>query len=278
MFIGLSTFLLALLLAIISAFTFWCVINPWDFYRPIIMFIVFYIALLVTWLIVIEIIGAILNKKKHISKNDYRIAKFLLAEGIQCINNHALIRVKFVGRSRLPKNGQRFLYVSNHKSNFDPMIAYVLLKEYNVPFITKPENFKIPFGGKLMRIVDFQAIQRDDPLKSLDTINNCISLIKQDKCSIGVYPEGTRIHSNELGDFHEGVFSIALKAKCPIVISTVRNTEKIHKNFPKRFSYVNFDIVRTIYPEDFSDMTAKALSDMCKEIMNANLERYKRHE
>lgn len=278
MFIGLSTFLIALLLALISSASFWRIVYWWDFYRPIVMFFVFYIAMLAFWWIFIDVYGRIVQKKKNLTDTEYKLARFLLTDGIHFINNHALIRVKVMGRSRLPKNGQRFLYVCNHKSNFDPMITYVTLKEYNLPFITKPENYKIPLGGRLLQAVDFLAIQRDDPLKSLDTINKAVELIKTNKCSIGVYPEGTRVAGEEFGPFHEGVFSIALKAKCPLVIGTIKNSDKIKKNFPFKTSDVHLDIVKTIYPEDFEDMTPKALSDMAKEIMEANLARYKRHE
>ena len=182
--------------------------------------------------------------------------------------------MKVSGRSRLPKNGMKFLYVSNHKSNFDPMISYVILKEYNVPFITKMSNFKIPLGGRLMTVVGFTGINREDPLQSLEVMNKCAAFIKEDKGSIGVYPEGTRIKEKGLANFHEGVFSIALKAKCPIVVSTIRNSENIHKNFPFKTSYVNLDIVRTIYPEDYDGLNAKQISDLAKEIMEANLRRY----
>ena len=76
-----------------------------------------------------------------------------------------------------------------------------------------------------------------------------------------------------LGDFHEGVFNIAIKAKCPVVVVTFKNTENIHKNFPKRSTKVKMKIVSTIPYEYFQDKTAKQLSDEVHEIMLRDLSR-----
>ena len=202
------------------------------------------------------------------------IAYFLLIDGIHYITNHALVRVKVIGRSRLPKNGQRFLLVCNHRSRFDPMTQLVILKDHHLAYISKPSNFKAPLGGKLMKICHFQGIIREDPLQSLEIMNTCTDLLKNDICSVGVYPEGTRTKDNVLLPFHEGVFGIATKAKCPIVVATTRGTEKVHKNFPFHISYVNFDIVKTIYPEEYEDKPLKVISDEVREMMLDHLARY----
>ena len=66
---------------------------------------------------------------------------------------------------------------------------------------------------------------------------------------------------------------MALKAKCPIVISTICGTEKIHKNFPFHRTDVYLDILECV---EFSDNKTTELSPKIKEIMQNNLNKYKR--
>jgi 1-acyl-sn-glycerol-3-phosphate acyltransferase len=93
-------------------------------------------------------------------------------------------------------------------------------------------------------------------------------LIERDVSSVGVFPEGTRTENDViLGEFHEGIFNIAYRAKCPVVVVTFKNTEMIHKNFPLHSTKVDMHILRTIPYEEFRDKNAKQLSDEVHEMM-----------
>lgn len=54
------------------------------------------------------------------------------------------------GIDKIPKDG-RFLFVSNHRSNFDPILTWYVLKDYDLAFISKAENFRIPIFGRIIR-------------------------------------------------------------------------------------------------------------------------------
>lgn len=41
------------------------------------------------------------------------------------------------------------MFVGNHRSNFDPIIEWLVLKPWDIAFISKGENFKIPFSDEL---------------------------------------------------------------------------------------------------------------------------------
>jgi 1-acyl-sn-glycerol-3-phosphate acyltransferase len=55
--------------------------------------------------------------------------------------------------------------------------------------------------------------------------------------------------NNELLPFHDGVFRIAQKAYAPVVVLTVRGTEKIKKNYPFHKTTFYFD-VSAVYDKD----------------------------
>ena len=105
------------------------------------------------------------------------------------------------------------MFVGNHRSNFDPIIEWLVLKPWDIAFISKGENFKIPFFGRIIRKCCFMPIDRENPRKALRTINKASDLLQSGEVSIGVYPEGTRSKTGELLPFHDGVFHIAKKAR-----------------------------------------------------------------
>ena len=130
------------------------------------------------------------------------------------------------------------MFVGNHRSNFDPIIEWLVLKPWDIAFISKDENFKIPFFGRIIRKCCFMPIDRENPRKALRTINKASDLLQSGEVSIGVYPEGTRSKTGELLPFHDGVF---------------------HKNVLRRHSDVYLDIVQVIPASDVENGTTHTI-------------------
>lgn len=167
----------------------------------------------------------------------------------------------------LPKDG-RFLFVSNHRSNFDPILTWYVLKDYDLAFISKAENFRIPIFGRIIRKCCFMAIDRENPRNAIKTIEKAAGLIEKDEVSVAVYPEGTRSKECVLLPFHNGVFKIAQKANVPIVVAAIQGTEQIHKNYLRRRSDIQFEIVDMI-PSDYVKMNrTTAISDRVRLDLN----------
>ena len=269
MIIGWSIFLGAVALAVTGSLTFWPITAWYDFYIPIVLFLGGYLGCMLIWWIFIDIYGRIASlfeKPKRVNK----FTRFLLCDAMRYIDGLAMARVKVIGKEKIPLN-QRFLLVQNHAGRFDPMIVNGFLQKYDIAFITKPSNYKIPLAKRLMPRLFYQAIEREDPIQSLGVMRNSIDLIEHNVTSIGVYPEGTRHKDGKVGDFHEGVFNICIKAKCPLVVITTTNTDKIHKNFPKRCTKVTLNVVKVYNYEEFEGKTALALSNEVRELMRKDL-------
>ena len=172
----------------------------------------------------------------------------------------------------MPK--ERCLIIANHRSKFDPMILTQIYGHKDLAFISKPTNFKIPIGHYFMIRVCYLSIDRYDKLQSLQVMKDAAELIASGASNVGVFPEGTRSEDNLLGPFHEGVFTIATRSKCPIVVTSFMGTEKIHSNFPKRRTKVTLQMLKVLYPEDYEGMTPKAISDQCYELVKNSLTDY----
>ncbi|MBR1868058.1 MAG: 1-acyl-sn-glycerol-3-phosphate acyltransferase [Clostridia bacterium] len=179
------------------------------------------------------------------------------------------IKIKVTGNNDLPKG--RILFVSNHRSKFDPILCWWIFRKYKLAFLSKKENFKVPFFGKIIRKCCFMAIDRENPRNAMKTIIRSAELIKKDEVSIGVYPEGTRSKTLELLPFHDGVFKIAKMAGCPVVAITAKGTENISKNFPKRKTEVCFDVVDVVSAEEVANLSTHEISARVRAKMIENL-------
>lgn len=158
------------------------------------------------------------------------------------------IRVHITGMEKLPEG--KFLMVCNHRSAFDPIVMIPIFKKMGMVYVSKPSNFKIPIGGKLMHAYGCLSLNRDNNREALVTINRAAEIISSDKASVCIYPEGTRSREETLLPFHAGSFKVAQKAKCPIVIATIHGTDRVEKNFPLHGSDVYFDIT-DVYDRDY---------------------------
>lgn len=239
------------------------------YWIPLVFLIPGYLVGVALMWITLSIFAAPFSKKKIYDKPS-SWALFWLQEALKYIDIHAGVDLHIEGEVPFPV--EKFMIISNHRSKFDPMILAALYgKKHKLAFISKPTNFKIPVGGRFMAGSCYLAIDRYDKIKSLETINKAIKLIKEDKSSIGVFPEGTRSENNEMGPFHEGVFSIAKHTNAPIIITSFMGTENIHKNFPFKRTKVTLKIIEILYPENYQDMIVKEISDYCYEKMKASL-------
>lgn len=173
------------------------------------------VALLI--LLLLSISAMLVDPRKEYAKNSpyYRaLLNISTAVGMKLLRIHVTIN----GKEKLPQN-TRFLLVSNHRSNFDPIVTWYALREQKIAFVSKPENFRIPIFGRIIRKCCFLPIDREDARKAMGTINSAAELLESNEVSVGIYPEGTRSRADALLPFHNGVFKIAKKANAPIVVN-----------------------------------------------------------
>jgi len=227
------------------------------------------IGLLLLYVLFLVIVALCVNpKKEYTTRNGFYEGLFSLSVFLVC--KLFLIKVVVTGREKLPEG--RFLYVCNHRSNFDPIISRWVLWKQEVAFISKPENFKIPIAKQMITRCRFMSIDRENPRSSMKTLLKAIDYIKNDRGSIGIYPEGTRSKNCKLLPFHDGIFKVAQKANVPIVVGTLVGTEQIKKRFPFRRTVVHFDIVDVITPE--KGQTSHELAEQVRTLMSDKIYEY----
>lgn len=184
------------------------------------------------------------------------------------------IRYDLHGMDKIPQ-GKQMLFVSNHRSNYDPLIGWYIFRRNHPSYISKESNFKIPFYGRIIKRCCFMSIDRENPRNAMKTIERASKLLENDEVSIAVYPEGTRSKDCVLLPFHNGVFKIAQKAGVPIVVTTIQGTENAKNNYPWKSTLVRINVVKVIDAEHVKSIKTAALADEVRELMEKDLEENK---
>ena len=174
----------------------------------------------------------------------------------------ALCRVKIhvTGLEKVPTDTE-YLFVSNHRSNFDPMVQWWVLRRWRLAFVSKPSNMRKFVIGPFVRRCCFLPIDRENARNALTTINAAADLIRAHECSFAIYPEGTRSKSGKLLPWHAGSLKIAQKANVPIVVATIEGTERIAHNVPWRRTHVYLSIREVIPAETVKATKSNALTE-----------------
>lgn len=217
------------------------------------------------------ICGLFVDAKKQYDR-DSRFFRGLLDGSTTVILLCLGVRYNIVGEEKFPAEGN-FLFISNHRSNYDPIVQWTVFKRYKISFISKKENFRIPMYGRLIHRCCFMPIDRKNPRKAMETVNRAARLLTETGNSVGVYPEGKRSKECRLLPFHSGVLKVAQKAGRPIVVSTIEGTENIFRNIRRfRKTVVTIKILETIDADRVKSTKTSELSDYCAGLMKNELE------
>lgn len=182
------------------------------------------------------------------------------------------IHVEKSGLEKVPTDG-RFLLVCNHCNDSDPIILLYCLRKFQLAFISKRENSTMFVIGPMMHRLQCQLINRENDREALKTILKCIQILKEDKASVAVFPEGGILSEDgKLHHFRPGVFKIAQKANVPIVVCTLKNTKDVVRNIKRlKPSHVQMDVLDVIPAEELKGVTTVDIAHRCYDLMAANL-------
>lgn len=258
--------LIALAIALVYAFFFSAVNGLGDIWKPILMFIGSFIAINALYLLVLWVIGLPVKAAPRAKQSAICRAAGVSVCGFML--GHCWTRVRTEGLEKLPKDS-RFLLICNHRSSFDPIATMYALRDYNVSFISKPSNLRIPIVGKIAWGACYLPINREDNREALKTILQAAEYLRTDQCSMCIYPEGTRSHGTEMLPFHSGSFKIAQKAGVPLVIASIEGTENVAKNVLRRPTTVTLKILEVIDAETVKSEKTNSLAEHSVETIHA---------
>ena len=229
------------------------------------------LAVLILYFLFLGVCALLVSPDKTYEKNS-PFYRFLLESATAVAIKLLRIRVHISGIEKIPKD-EKVLFVCNHRSNYDPLITWCALNKWKIAFVSKPENFKVPFFGRIIRKCCFLPIDRENPRKAIVTINKAAKLLKKQEVSVGIYPEGTRSKNCRLLPFHNGVFKIAQKAEVPIVVLSITGTEKIFKRTPFQHTDVYLDVLELFPSENIKELKTEMIGMMVRHLIMTKTEK-----
>ena len=223
------------------------------------------LAVLFLWLICARVD---LTKPQEEDDRFYRSVMYVYIDAlIQLVR----VRLHTKGLENTPKNG-RFLLVCNHLFVADPGIVLHCFQKSQLAFLTKKENYSLPFIGAFMHKILCQPVDRENDRQALKSILKCIQLIREDKVSVCAFPEGYTSKDGKLHHFRSGVFKIAQKANVPIVVCTIQNTRQIFRNVTHlKPTDVELHLVDVIPAENLKGKTTVDIGNQVYEMMIGDL-------
>lgn len=117
------------------------------------------------------------------------------------------------------------VYVSNHQGNFDVPIMLGHIGQPK-PLMAKAELTKLPFIRDWMKHLRCIFVDRKNVRQAMNSLKQAQELV-ENGYSIVVFPEGTRSKGDQMGEFKNGAFRIAVKTGVPIVPICIQGSYKL---------------------------------------------------
>lgn len=142
-----------------------------------------------------------------------------------------LFGARIIGKENVPLEGA-VIVAANHLSNWDPPFLATFL-DRQVFYMAKEELFENKIFAAAIRNLGVFPVKRGTADRN--AIKKALGVLKEGKC-LGLFPEGTRSKTGELGKAEAGVGLIAAMSKTEVIPSAIINTNKIFSSgsmFPR---------------------------------------------
>lgn len=175
-----------------------------------------------------------------------------------------LFRVEVKGKENIPDEGP-VIICSNHISNFDPPLV-AGSSSRPIHFLAKEELFKKKWLNLILRKVQAFPIKRG--MKDRQALRTALKILSENHV-LGLFPEGTRSKTGEIGEGLSGVGFFALRSEAQVVPCAIIGPYRIGKT------------LKIVYgqPIDMGNLRAEKASakDATVEIMQSIKELKKKH-
>lgn len=244
--------------------------ESYSFWLVPVIIIAAFLALVILHLAVLAISAAFVN----VNASADRCAgyfRFLVKITVPLLLKLTRVKVNIKGADKIPEN-TRVLLVCNHQHDFDPIILLYAFPELELGFIGKKEIYKtMPLIGKVMHKLHSLPIDRENDREAVKTIIKAADILKNNKASVGLFPEGYVSKSCELLPFRNGAFKIAYRAGAPMAVCVINNTRAIPKRMFLRRTDIELSVLNVFYHESFKNMTTTELGNIISKEMQDEL-------
>jgi len=147
---------------------------------------------------------------------------------VVCVMNaflRLIYKTNIVGTENLDLN-EGYVLTANHKSNWDVIVLYVLLKK-RLHFMAKSELFKNAFCGWFLKKFGAFPVNRDT--NDIKAIKHAMHILNDNKI-LAIFPQGKRSNELNVDDAKAGAVLLASRCKKPIVPVAITGNYKFRSH------------------------------------------------
>jgi len=149
---------------------------------------------------------------------------YSFAKGVVRVVWTPFYRYEVIGQENIPKEGG-VLLCGNHIHNFDP-ISIGLTCPRQIHFMAKEEIFRVPVLRTVVKALHGFPVKRGKGDRA--ALRTGLQILN-DGHVLGLFPEGTRNKSGELGQAMAGAGFFALRTDCQVVPCAIIGDYKVFR-------------------------------------------------
>ncbi len=130
--------------------------------------------------------------------------------------------VKVAGREHCQR-GRAYVMVSNHRSIVDILVMHRMFLHFK--WVSKAQNFRLPFIGWKIRLNDYVPLLRGDRESVLKMLAHARRHLVAGS-SILMFPEGRRSDDGVMRPFKPGAFQLAIETGLPVLPILLQGTSE----------------------------------------------------
>lgn len=187
-----------------------------------------------------------------------------IARAIVSLSLKLFFKWQVYGIENIPPKGA-LIFIANHISNYDPPVLGCSVNR-QVYFMAKEEILKAPVIGKVIEMLGSFPIKRGG--NDRKAIKKGLDLLKEQK-ALGIFPEGTRSTSGEIGQGLPGAALFALKSNAVVIpvgiVSSYKLFSPIKVNIGQPIPLEVFKKEK-LTSEDFSEAITLMMAHIKKQV------------
>ena len=210
------------------------------------------------------------HPEKYSEEVRYKLGRKLFKRIQKC----ARVKTEYYGIENLPKGEDGYILVSNHQGKYDTA-GIIVGHERPMAVLMDMERSKMPVVNQFLNLMQAQSIDTNSLRQQITALKNIAKEVSEGRVYL-IYPEGgyEKDQGNRLGEFKNGCFSCASRAKCPIVPVVL-----VDSYIPFGINSLKKVTTKVIYLpplnyEDYKDMSTNELADMVKGMIQTELDKW----
>ena len=210
------------------------------------------------------------HPEKYSEEECYKLARKLFIR----VKKSARVETEYHGIENLPKDEGGYILVSNHQGKYDTA-GIIAGHERPMAVLMDMKRSKMPVVDQFMDLMHAQRIDKNSLRQQIGVLKTIAQEVSEGRVYL-IYPEGgyEKDQGNRMGEFKNGCFACATRAKCPIVPVVL-----VDSYIPFSINSIKKVKTKVIYLppikyEDYQELSTAELGEKVRGIIETELNKW----